>query len=239
GGDGGTYQLKVTNSLGTAFSSVASVALATGPANFNGSTNWQLNGGATITNNVLQLTTGTGQARSAFLKDQYYIGAFRASFTYQDVGGGGSNGTTFVLQNATAGPAALGGTSTSLGYASTVTPSVALCINVASGISGGVGYSFGANGTLGTPYKSTAPVNLASGDPIRITGYYDGTVLYATFSNMLSAPTFSTNVAISIPAVLLTNRAYVGFTAGTGSHAANQRITDFQFTSLPLLTITP
>jgi hypothetical protein len=56
---------------------------------------------------------------------------------------------------------------------------------------------------------------------------------------MLSAATFSTNVAISIPAVLLTNRAYVGFTAGTGNPAANQRITDFQFTSLPPLTITP
>ena len=59
---------------------------------------------------MLTLTDGNGsEARSAWYTAPVPTGSFTASFTYKDVGGGGSNGIAFVLQNDSHATAALGG----------------------------------------------------------------------------------------------------------------------------------
>lgn len=236
--DAGSYQLMVTNSAGWNASDVATVSVTTGIPSFNGGTNWTTSGGASISGNLLQLTTDYGQAMSAFLNDPLYIGAFRASFTYQDVGGGGADGTVFALHNAPAGPAALGWAGGELGYRPDVSPSVGLILNIYGGAPGGAGFSIGINGELNTPYQSTAPVNLAGGNPIAVALNYDGTTVSMTLKDTVTTGTFSASAPLDIPGTVGANTAYVGFTAGSGGLLANQRVTDFVFTSLPDLTIT-
>jgi hypothetical protein len=239
GSDAGTYQLIVTNSAGSNASAVATVSVTTGVASLNGGTNWTQSGGASISGNQLQLTTGFDQAMSAFLNDPLYIGAFRASFTYQDVGGGGADGTVFVLQNSPAGPTAVGGAGGAQGYATTVSPSVGLVLNIYNnGTTILPGFSLGINGALNAPpYLSTAPVNLAGGNPIAAQVNYDGTMVSMTLTDTVTTDTFSTSAPLDIPATVGADAAYVGFTAGSGGLASNQRVTDFVFTSLPDLTI--
>lgn len=236
-GDAGTYQLLVTNSAGSAASVLATVAITPGPATFNGGTNWTRSGGATMSGNLLQLTTGFDQGMSAFLNDRFYIGAFRATFTYQVVGANGNNadGTTFVLQNSAAGPSALGGRGGDLGYRPTVTPSAALVMNIYPGAT--VGYSFETNGILHPPYLSTAPVNLSSGNPIDVTVNYDGTTLFVTMTDTVTTSSFGTSTVLDLPLAVGSEQAYVGFTSGSGGLAANQQVTDFVFTSLPAIAI--
>ena len=44
-----------------------------------------------VGSNVLQLTDGVGsEARSSFFATPVYVGAFQATWTYQDIGGGGA-----------------------------------------------------------------------------------------------------------------------------------------------------
>jgi len=213
--------------------------VTTGTPALNGGTNWTVSGGASITGTQLQLTTGFYQGMSAFLDDPLYIGAFRAAFTYQDVGGGGADGTVFVLQNSPAGPWALGGGGGEIGYAPTVSPSVGLVLNIYSGAPGGRGFSVGINGSLNLPYASTAPVDLASGDPIAVSVGYDGSSISLTLSNKVTHGTFAASAPLDIPTTVGANTAYVGFTAGSGGLLSNQRVTDFTFTSLPAITIAP
>ncbi len=174
---------------------------------------------------------------SSFLNDRFYIGAFHASFTYQVVGANGNNadGTTFVLQNSPDGPTALGGHGGDLGYRPTVTPSVALILNVYHGTT--VGYSFESNGVLHPPYLSAAPVDISSGDPIAVTVDFDGTTLSLNLTDTVTTSTFATSTVVDIPAIVGSEHAYVGFTAGSGGLAANQQITDFKFASLPAVQI--
>jgi hypothetical protein len=129
---------------------------------------WQLNGGAQLTNNTFTMTDGgNGQARSAWYLFKQDINAFQASFEYVDVGGGGADGVAFVLQNAPAGVAALGGSGGGLGYTG-IAPSFALMINIYSPAPGGPGIQVSTGGVgLGTnTYINTAPANPSSGDPI-------------------------------------------------------------------------
>jgi hypothetical protein len=89
------------------------------------------NGATKINGMELDLVTGDYfQAGSAYLPTPYPIGpttTFSIAFSFRIYGGdgvGGADGFTLVWQNA--GPTALGTAGSSLGYASTVTPSVAV-----------------------------------------------------------------------------------------------------------------
>jgi hypothetical protein len=231
--DAGTYQLFMTNSVGNNASTLLTLAV-TRPALNNGA-GWTQNGGAVITNNVLTLTDGlVNEARSSFLNYPEYIGAFTATFTYQDVGGGGADGAVFVLQNDPRGASALGGGGGGLGY-SGITPSAALEFNIYGPNIPGI--ALRSNGATGTPYSPTTPVNLASGDPIGVTVNYDGTTISLTLTDAVTHVSFSTNYLADIPAIVGTNSAYVGITGADGGLASTQKISNFLFLSLPKLSV--
>jgi len=243
GADGGTYQVIVTNSFGSATSAVETVTFATTALN-NGA-GWVLNSATTnvpIAGNALTLTDGGGgEARSSFLNPPQYIRAFRAAWTYQDIGGGGADGACFVLQNDPRGVTALGGGGGSLGY-SGITPSVALEFNIYSGnapSASSSGFNFQVNGATGKPYTDATPVNPASGIPVNVQMTYDGTTVSVGMStNTTPGSQFTTSYTADLPTMLGTNTAYVGFTGASGGVASKQIISNFSFTSLfPTLSI--
>ena len=128
----GSGSVTVTGSTGTLL--VTGSSTYTGPTFINGSTvkvqpggtfsvtgfggtgaGWTLNGTgpggpATVTSNTLLLGDGSpNEARSAFYNTQLPVGAFTASFIYQDVGAKANwdDGATFCIQSQS--PTAVGG----------------------------------------------------------------------------------------------------------------------------------
>jgi len=235
---GAQYQLVVTNAQGgPVTSSVGTLQVLTVPTfNTNGA-GWGLNGSpspATLSQNVLTLTDGNGgEATSCYFSYPLYIGGFQASFTYQDVTGGGADGVAFILQNSPAGTAAVGGAGGGLGY-SGVTPSAALLLNVYQ--TAGIG--FGTNGTGAGSYAGTAPVSIANGDPINVSLTYVQPLLEVTLTDATTLAAFSTNFNVgSLPAILGSDTAYVGFSGGDGASTSVQTITDFAYTPMIPLTV--
>jgi hypothetical protein len=231
--DCGKYQVSVSNSSGSATSAVCTVTL--GRNSLSAAGGWSRNGNAgPLTNGSVKLTDGnSGEVSSIFLNSPQNVGAFVASFTYQDVGGGGADGCAFVLQNGGAGQSAIGGGGGSLGC-NGINPSVALEFNIYS--SYGAGMAVRANSQTGPPYNSTAPVNLAGGNPISVTMSYSGTTLSLRLTDTVTHAAFSTNVIVDIPGTLGTNTAYVGVTGADGGINSTQVISKFQFASLTALS---
>lgn len=243
--DVGNYQLIITNSTGSNASTLASVTL-TGVQLGNG-TGWVQtgnNGSANsvpiIANNMVTLTAGAGnEDSSCFLSAPVYVGAFAASWIYQDVGGGGADGMAFVLQTDPRGPVTLGGGGGQLGYGG-ITPSLGLEFNIYSGNAPSTtssGIAFRANGVTGKPYDDATPVSPASGNPIAVSVRYDGATAFVTLSNMVTSAVFTTNYAADVPGILGTNIAYVGFTGASGGVASEQQVSNFTFGSLYTLTL--
>jgi hypothetical protein len=230
--DSGSFQLIMTNAVGSNASASASLLVTRVALNDGGG--WTPNGGATITRNVLTLTDGAGgEARSSLLNLPQYVGGFTASFIYQDVGSGGADGAAFVLHQDSRGASALGGARGGLGY-SGISPSAAIQFNIY--VNNGVGIQFRINGLTGVPYVSTAPVNLASVDPIGITLRYDGAILAMALTDAVAAVSFSTNWNVALPAILGSDSAYVGFSGADGGVASTETISNFAFVSLPRLS---
>jgi len=70
--------------------------------------------------------------------------------------------------------------------------------------------------------------------------FYDGTTVSLTLTDTVAAVSFTTNFTANLPLVVnnISNAtAYVGFTGADGGVLSNQKITSFQFVSLPRLTI--
>ena len=175
-----TYQLSVTNiaSAGTpTLSAMGTLYVETRPTfNTNGS-GWSVNGNGTFNGtNQLQLTTvASGGVSSAWFNSPLYVGAFIATFTYQDVNTNGADGTTFCIQNAPAGTSAIGDGGGGLGVRS-ILPSVEWEFNIYNGHVQGITYN--TNGLTdeaagifpaGNTYFPTTPVNIYDGSPIAVT----------------------------------------------------------------------
>ena len=90
------------------------------------------------------------------------------------------------------------------------------------------------SGAVG-PYTASAPVNLASGNPIQINVTYDAlagtvsemltdTVTNATYSNVFPG--------INLPSFIGSNAGFVGFTGATGGAFAQQTIRNFSFSNV-------
>lgn len=238
--DVGNYQLFVTNFYGWTNSGIVAVTLTESVTLGDGSA-WTLNGGCTLANETLTLTDGgNSQSRSAFLNARVPIDGFGASFTYTDITAGGADGVVFILHNAPAGPLALGAGGGALGY-SDITPSAALEFNIYANSEGGRGIAFATNGLTaqngGAPYSSTAPVDLASGNPIDVVLRYSSGVLSVSLNDITAGTSFATNYNVDLPAIVQDRSAYVGFSGGTGGVTAHQLISNVEFIPMPTLSV--
>ncbi len=197
-------------------------------------------GGAPISSDVLTLTDNNGfEARSAFANTPVATtGDFRAGFTYTPSGNRVADGVTFVLQKDPRGPAAISANGGALGYGGTtfgIKNSVAVALNLFANNT--VGTRLFTGGNVVTPYNPVSPVNLAGGNPIDVTLFYDA--LTQTLTETLAEQTTSNTFTTSYPNLdlssLLGNQstAYAGFTGADGTAAARQTISNFTFASLP------
>ena len=210
-----------------------------------GGTTWVVNN-STITsnpiaNNVLTLTDGLGnELRSAFYNTKQSVATgFVASFTYQDVGGGGADGATFVLQNDPNGTAALGNGGGGLGYAADglpaiITPSIAFEMNIytaaAPHIVGTNLVNSATNPGVGV-YNATGAVNFAGGDPIQVTLAYDPTTntITETDTDTTTNGVYTTQYpGQNVAGILSSDSAYIGFTGGTGARPPRKRSAIFR-----------
>ncbi len=238
--DAGNYQLFITNAYGWTNTSVAIVTL-TNAINLGDGSAWTLNGGAGITNEVLTITDGgNSQARSAFLSAPMPIDGFEASFTYTDVSAGGADGIAFIIHNYKDGANSLGTGGSGLGYAE-ITESAALEFSIYENGPGGRGIAFATNGlypqTGVSTYSTTAPLNLASGNPIDVlVRYYNG-VLSLTMTDAVATVSFSTNYLVNLPSIVKGRTAYVGFSGGTGGVTSIQDISNVRIVPMPPLSV--
>jgi hypothetical protein len=245
-GDAGDYQVLIHNAQGDTPSGIGTVEVET-LADFNGAgSGWVFNtflttGAGWLSPNVLTLTDGgTGEESAAWYQFPLYIGAFYATFTYQDIGSGGADGIAFVLQNDPRGTAAIGGTGGALGYGpdnggSAIQPSVGLEFNIFNGHA--IGYAFRTNGLTGDPYTPSTPVSVSSGNPIDVALLYVNGVVQLTLTDETTLATYNTSIPVGdiIPLVGGTNSAYVGLTGASGGTASHQTVSNFAY--YPLATL--
>jgi len=192
----------------------------------NDGTGWRLNGGPTVSSDVVTLTTAaTGQARSLFYTTKQDITAFTVHFTYQMTGSSNpADATVFVLQNDTRGVTALGTSGGNLGY-NNVKPSAAIIISP----NGSSRTAYASNGVVPGTYTSVSPVNIRGGDLINITLTYNGTTLTELLEDPTAGTSFTTSYTVDLPTVVGATTAYVGFTGATGARYANQYLSNFSF----------
>ncbi|HZJ15872.1 MAG TPA: autotransporter-associated beta strand repeat-containing protein, partial [Chthoniobacteraceae bacterium] len=204
------------------------------PPTFAGFGNVTLNGGASVTDDILTLTTDVGnQARSAFTNTRYAVGdGFSASFVYRATGAAAPNGLadgiTFTVQNNA--PTALGTGGGGLGYGGMLN-SASLQLNIYLGAGQPVGTNLRTNGGVGA-YISSAPVSLTSGNPIRVDVNYDptGFAFTETLTNLVTGDIYTNTFSgTNLSSILGGDLAYVGFTGATGGAQAFQTVGNFIF----------
>ncbi len=201
--------------------------LAQGPIQFNGSSD--------LDDYRLQLTNGgVNEAGSAFYTTPVNIQSFTTDFGFQ-LSNPAGNGMTFTIQNV--GSGALGSSGGGLGYAN-IPNSLAIKFDLYN--TGGEGpnstglYIDGAMPTVPALNLTGTGIDLHSGDNMDAHITYDGTNLTITLTDVLTLATWSTSWPINIPSVVGGNTAYVGFTGGTGTNSASQKLTFWTYIAGPL-----
>jgi hypothetical protein len=232
-GDSGNYQVLISNNQGGPIASIITALVVDAVPSFNGDgTGWTLNGGATITGNVLTLTTSTSQSRSAFFNYPLYVGGFRATYTYQDIGGGGADGMGVVIHNDPRGATALGGGGGGMGYPG-ITPSAGILFTIYNNSA----VSFQANGTTTEPYAPTAPVNIAGGNPIDVVIEYRQGIIQLSLTDTVTSATFNATVEVGdLSALVGGETAYIGVTGASGGVGSNQQVSNFRYYPMPALS---
>jgi len=192
----------------------------------------EANGAATVAGGVLRLTGDAGgQAGSAFINTPfafYNLSSFSTSFqfrVYGQLGSSGTDGLTFVMQNAPAGIDALGGGGGEIGYGSTtnITNSLAVEFDTWTNVeysdpnSNHIGVN--TNGSMVSIATYNAPPDINSGSSLYAWIDYNGA------TNLLDVYINTTSTKPGSPAIsqvvdiysLVGNQVYVGFTSGTGA----------------------
>jgi hypothetical protein len=201
--------------------------LAQGPMQFNGSTD--------LDDFRLQLTNGgLSEAGSAFYATPVNVQAFTTDFAFQ-LSNPVADGITFTIQNVA--PSALGNPGGGLGYA-TIANSVAIKFDLHNNAGEGTNstglYTGGASPTVPSVNLAGTGIDLHSGDSMDAHITYDGTNLALTLTDTLTLASWSDSWAIDIPTTVGSDTAYVGFTGGTGSTTASQKITAWTYIAGPL-----
>ena len=194
--------------------------------------NMSLNYGASISGGDLILTDGgLRENRSAWSLTKVPVNNFITDFTFQLVNAK-ADGFTFTIQNDRKGIWALGGPNAGLGYQG-IGKSVAVKFDIYNNAGeGNDSTGVFTNGALPTGPStdlSKTGVVLASGDVIQAHLVYSGTTLTLTLTDTKTKATVTKQFTINIPGVVGSNTAYVGFTGGTGSNGALQKILSWSF----------
>ncbi|HEY3860999.1 MAG TPA: immunoglobulin domain-containing protein [Verrucomicrobiae bacterium] len=239
--DSGNYQLFITNSAGVNSSSPAPLTVTL--IGFNEGGGWTSKGNAIFISSSVDLTEGgANETSSVFLNQKLDVAAFLATWTYQESpGAGAADGTAFVLQNSPAGAAALGGGGGELGYVGITGGSIAFEFNIYN--PNVIGIAIGTNGlgkggtaaTAGGPYAGTGAVNIASGDPIGVMLEYINGIASLTLTDSNTLAAYTTNYSVNVTNFVGGSSAYVGFTGAAGAVSSSQTVSDFFFTSLPVV----
>jgi fibronectin type 3 domain-containing protein len=243
------YQVTAVNFLGESIRSneaSASPALLNFSQGFAAATSsLSLNGSANLNGSTLQLTSGgTLQAASAFASSQVSVSRFATQFNFQvqDTTNPGADGFAFVIQGS--GPTALGVVGGGLGYANDpFTPGVGIPNSVAVKFdlfdNDGEGndstglYTNGAAPTsAGSIDLTPTAIDLHSGHVFNVAMTYDGATLQVIITDTVTHASATQSYVVDIPAVVGSNMAYVGFTAGTGGLTADQRILGWSFSPM-------
>ncbi|HXP82795.1 MAG TPA: chitobiase/beta-hexosaminidase C-terminal domain-containing protein [Verrucomicrobiae bacterium] len=218
-----TFLLEVISPGGTPAINLASGFSAAG---------MQLNGNAHLVGTRLQLTDTTtiNEDGSAFWTAPVSIGSFTTNFAFQ-LTNPQANGFMFVIQNV--GTTALGANAGGLGFAG-LYPSVGVKFDLYNE----AGEGPNTTGLFTSGDSPTVPattfgggINLLSGDLFYVNMVYNGTTLTMTIMDLTVPASFTTSWPINIPATVLGNTAYVGFTGSTGGLTALQQILTWTFNS--------
>jgi hypothetical protein len=205
-----------------------------------------LNGSAVNSDDSrLQLTTGGElQAGSAFWNTAVNIQSFSSNFTFQLSGSAPlADGITFTIQSDS--PTALGPPGGGLGYGPSypdittggIPHSIAVKFDVFNNAGEGSDstglYVNGASPTTPAVDLTKSGIILSSGDTITANLTYDGTTLQLTLSDPVNGASYVGRFAINISNTIGSTTAFVGFTGGTGSLIASQKILTWTFASQP------
>jgi hypothetical protein len=71
-------------------------------------------------------------------------------------------------------------------------------------------------------------------DPIHVNLNYSGATLVASFKDLVTSATFTTNVTVNIPSIVGGNNAYFGFTGADGGVSSTQVISNFTMAPPPV-----
>ena len=78
---------------------------------------------------------------------------------------------------------------------------------------------------------SGSGINMESGDLMRCTLAYNGTVLTEAVTDTVTGDTYTNNYAVNIPSLVGGNTAYVGFGGATGADTVIQNLTSWTYTT--------
>lgn len=197
--------------------------------------NLTLAGNASLNGSLVQLTPNTSsQAGAAYYPTKLTINSFTSYFVMQFLTAN-ADGAAFVIQNSSA--TAVGTSGGGLGYSGILT-SVAFRLDTYNGTpgnfstdiltNGSVTVDQGASGVLNTTLGLTAGGTWNLG--VAVT--YDGTTLSYKITNLDSpSKTYTYSGAVNIPSTVGANKAWVGFTAGTGGSTETCSITQWTFSN--------
>jgi hypothetical protein len=235
-----TYVTARAFKAGMAASAAQTVVFIPGSLNFTSGfstlTSLQLNGNAVHNSTSLQLTTASANLTSSFFsKGTVDISAFTTSFTFQQQGPSpsfGAEGITFTIQGNS--PTALGGGQGGLGYAG-IGNSAAVKFDVFGSGSDPSNSSTGLFLNGAGPYGGTnllPGINLRSGNLMRADITYANPTLTVLLTDTVTNATDTRTYNVNLPALVGSNRGYVGFTGATGSfYTMTQNIRTWNFQS--------
>ncbi|AXC11044.1 hypothetical protein ACPOL_1700 [Acidisarcina polymorpha] len=190
----------------------------------------QFNGSTGLDDFRLQLTNGgKNETGSAFYATPVNVQSFTTDFVFQ-LSNPAGDGITFTIQNA--GPTALGGAQSGLGYVS-IQHSIAIkfdLVNQANEGPNGTGLFIRGNTPRAAEIDMTGSgVDLHSGDAMGVQLTYDGVTLKMTITDQLTGASWQHAFPVDIPAMVGGATAYVGFTGSTGGNTASQKINSWSY----------